>query len=69
MRPWLGTILHPYCTDEPVHLAYHEANRAAGRKVRWRARFQRLADPVGLSHIEAASAPGNIRRSCDRAYA
>ncbi|MBO0731003.1 MAG: methyltransferase domain-containing protein [Acidimicrobiaceae bacterium] len=44
----VGTIRDPYRTDEPVHLAYQEANRAAGRmsgEVRWRTRFQRLADP------------------------
>ena len=45
--PLVGTILDPYRTDAPVHLAYQEANRAAGRmagEVRWRVRFQRLAD-------------------------
>lgn len=44
----VGTIRDPYRTDEPVHLAYLEANRAAGRmsgEVRWRTRFQRLAAP------------------------
>ena len=44
----VGTIIDPYRTDEPVHLAYQEANRAAGRmagEVRWRVRFQLLADP------------------------
>ena len=44
----VGTIRDPYRTDEPVHLAYHEANRAAGRmggEVRWRYRFGRLAAP------------------------
>lgn len=44
----VGTIRDPYRTDEPVHLAYQEANREAGRmsgEVRWRTRFQRLADP------------------------
>jgi SAM-dependent methyltransferase len=43
-----GTMLDPYVTDEPVHLAYHEANRAAGRmsgEVRFRVRFERLATP------------------------
>jgi 2-polyprenyl-3-methyl-5-hydroxy-6-metoxy-1,4-benzoquinol methylase len=44
----VGTIRDPYRTDDPLHLAYHEANRAAGRmagEVRWRTRLQRLADP------------------------
>ena len=44
----VGTIRDPYGTTEPVHLAYHAANRAAGRmagEVRWRTRFQRVADP------------------------
>ena len=44
----VGTIRDPYGTTEPVHLAYHAANRAAGRMagaVRWRTRFQRVADP------------------------
>lgn len=42
----VGTMLDPYRTDKPVHLAYQEANRAAGRmggEVRWRVRFQRFA--------------------------
>jgi SAM-dependent methyltransferase len=44
----VGTIRDPYRTAEPLHLAYQEANRTAGRmggEVRWRTRFQRLADP------------------------
>jgi hypothetical protein len=44
----VGTIRDPYRTDDAVHLAYQTANRAAGRmsgEVRWRTRFQRLADP------------------------
>jgi phosphoribosyl-AMP cyclohydrolase len=27
----VGTILDPYGTEDPLHLAYHEANRGAGR--------------------------------------
>jgi SAM-dependent methyltransferase len=44
----VGTMRDPYRTDQPVHLAYHQANWAAGRmggEVRWRTRFQRFADP------------------------
>ena len=43
----VGTILDPHRTDEALHLAYQDANRAAGRmagEVRWRLRYQRLAD-------------------------
>ena len=44
----VGTIRDPHRTAEPVHLAYHDANLAAGRmagEIHWRTRFQRLADP------------------------
>jgi SAM-dependent methyltransferase len=42
----IGTGIDPYLTDEPDHLAYHEANRAAGRhagQIRMRFRYRRLA--------------------------
>lgn len=42
----IGTSVDPYLTDEPDHLAYHEANRAAGRpvgQIRMRFRYRRLA--------------------------
>jgi len=42
----VGTILDPYDTEEPLHLAYHEANRRAGRlagEVRIRVRHRRTA--------------------------
>jgi hypothetical protein len=42
----VGTMLDPFVTDNPVHLAYHESNRAAGRlpgNVRIRVRCQDLA--------------------------
>lgn len=44
----LGTILNPYVTDVPAHLAYHEANRGAGRPagaVRIRVRHRSAATP------------------------
>jgi hypothetical protein len=44
----VGAILDPYVGDDPVHLAYHEANRAArrlGGEVRIRVRYQRLSTP------------------------
>lgn len=42
----VGTMLDPYRTTNPVHLAYHERNRAAGRasgNVRLRVRHQNVA--------------------------
>ena len=48
----VGTMLDPYRTDDPDHLAYHEANRAAGRlggEIRIRVRHRRTAtDWFGL---------------------
>lgn len=44
----VGTMLNPYVTDVPAHLAYHAANRAAGRPagaVRIRIRYQMTATP------------------------
>ena len=44
----LGTMINPYVTDVAAHLAYHEANRAAGRPagaVRLRIRYQAAATP------------------------
>ena len=44
----VGTMLNPHVTDVPAHLAYHEANRAAGRPggvVRIRIRYQMTATP------------------------
>src|SRR5262249_25189140 len=41
-----GACIDPYQTGEPVHLAYHERNRRAGRmpgQVTIRTRYQRLA--------------------------
>lgn len=46
--PFVGTMLDPYAGAAPVHLAYHEANRAAGRlagEVRIRVRYQRTTTP------------------------
>ncbi|MCP3995191.1 MAG: hypothetical protein GY722_09020, partial [bacterium] len=42
----IGTCRDPYQTDNPDHLSYHEANRAAGRipgQIRMRVRYRRLA--------------------------
>ena len=42
----IGTCRDPYMTDNPDHLSYHEANRAAGRfpgQIRMRYRYRRLA--------------------------
>ena len=42
----VGTGLDPYPTDDPLHLAYHEANRRAGRlpgTVTLRVRYRDLA--------------------------
>lgn len=42
----VGTMLDPYDTENPIHLASHERNRAAGRlagAVRIRVRYQNLA--------------------------
>jgi SAM-dependent methyltransferase len=42
----VGGCIDPYQTDKPVHLAYHERNRRAGRmpgQVTIRVRYQRLA--------------------------
>jgi SAM-dependent methyltransferase len=48
----VGTMLDPYRTDDPDHLAYHEANRRAGRlggEIRIRVRYRRTAtDWFGL---------------------
>jgi SAM-dependent methyltransferase len=41
-----GTCLNPYRTDDPLHLAYHERNRAAHRmpcQLRMRVRYRDLA--------------------------
>lgn len=43
-----GTCIDPYPSNHPEHLAYHDANRAAGRmagQVRIRIRYRRLATP------------------------
>jgi len=42
----VGTMLDPYVTDDPLHLAYHEDNRRSGRlagEVRLRVRYRNLA--------------------------
>ncbi len=42
----IGTCLDPYLTDDPDHLSYHDANRAAGRfpgQIRMRFRYRRIA--------------------------
>lgn len=44
----VGTNLDPYRSDNPVHLAYHDANRAAGRmagQVRLRVRHRERVTP------------------------
>jgi SAM-dependent methyltransferase len=44
----VGTGRDPYATDDPLHLAYHEANRQLGRspgQVTIRVRHHRLATP------------------------
>jgi SAM-dependent methyltransferase len=44
----LGTMVNPYVTEVSAHLAYHEANRTAGRPagvVRIRVRYQLAATP------------------------
>lgn len=44
----VGTCLDPHRTDNPDHLAYHAANRSAGRpagQVRMRFRYQRITSP------------------------
>ncbi len=44
----VGTMLDPYATDDPLHVAYHEANRASGRlpgQVTVRVRYRNLATP------------------------
>ena len=44
----LGTMLDPYAGDDPIHGAYHETNRQAGRlggEVLIRVRYLRLATP------------------------
>ena len=44
----VGTGLDPYATDDPLHLAYHEANRQVGRlpgQVTVRVRHRALATP------------------------
>ena len=63
----LGTILNPYLTEVPAHLAYHEANRAAGRPggaVRIRIRYQAAATPwfelVWASPEELAGRAGSL---------
>ena len=41
-------MLDPYDTGDPVHLAYHQANRAAvrlGGQVRMRVRFREITTP------------------------
>lgn len=44
----VGQGMDPYGTGKPVHLAYHERNRAAGRmpgQIRMRIRHEDLATP------------------------
>ena len=44
----MGTCLDPYTTEDPDHLAYHEANRRAGRmpgQLTLRVRHRRFATP------------------------
>ena len=44
----VGTMLHPYTTDVPAHLRYHDENRRAGRLggvVRIRVRYHEAATP------------------------
>jgi SAM-dependent methyltransferase len=54
--------LNPYTTDDPLHLAYHERNRARGRMgghLRLRVRYRNLATPwfdyllVSIPELEA----------------
>jgi hypothetical protein len=65
MRPGgriVGGCLDPCQTDDPDHLAYHQANIAVGPmagQVRLRTRYQRLAsdwfDPLWMSMAELAA--------------
>jgi 2-polyprenyl-3-methyl-5-hydroxy-6-metoxy-1,4-benzoquinol methylase len=65
MRPGgriVGGCLDPYQTDDPDHLAYHQANIAVGRmagQVRLRTRYRRLAsdwfDLLWMSMAELAA--------------
>lgn len=44
----VGSMLDPYLTDDPAHLAYHERNRRRGRsggQVRIRVRYRGLCTP------------------------
>jgi hypothetical protein len=44
----LGRGVDPYATDNPLHLGYHERNRALGRmggQIRIRVRYQDMATP------------------------
>jgi SAM-dependent methyltransferase len=62
----LGTMLDPYATEDPVHLRYHDENRAGGRlggEVTFRVRYRDLAtewiewwwaSPVELSTVVEA---------------
>jgi hypothetical protein len=44
----LGRGVDPYATDNPLHLGYHERNRALGRmggQIRIRVRYREMATP------------------------
>lgn len=71
----VGTLLNPYDTEEPLHLAYHEANRRAGRlagEIRIRIRYRRTATPwFGTAVVLAGGAgrggpPGRMGAGWDR---
>jgi len=66
----VGACIDPYQTDNPVHLAYHQRNRRAGRmpgQVTIRVRYQRLATAwfdllwMSLSELDQIAAPAGWR--------
>lgn len=66
----VGACIDPYQTDKPVHLAYHECNRRAGRmpgQVTIRVRYQRLATGwfdllwMSLNELGEIAAPAGWR--------
>ena len=63
----VGTCRDPYLTDDPNHLRYHDANRAAGRlpgQLRIRVRYQRLAtDWLGVLLLAPDELRALARRS------
>lgn len=69
-----GTCLDPYRTDDPLHLAYHERNRASGRmagQLRMRVRYRNVAtdwwDYLFMSLDELRDLVGDTRWRIDDA--